>query len=65
MLGGVGGGVAEVVLLKVAEDGAGLEAIEVRQGIFGAVRDKGGEKGGDEEGGCKSSDGGHEWIKPW
>jgi hypothetical protein len=35
VLGGVGRGVAEVVLFEVAKDRAGLEAVEVREGLFG------------------------------
>jgi hypothetical protein len=38
VLGGIGWGVTEVVLFEVAKDWAGLEAVEVREGVFGVKR---------------------------
>lgn len=68
MLGGIGRGVAEVVLFEVAEDGAGLEAVEMREGVFGtnglgAGQEESGEKEQSERWGRVASDGGHGRIK--
>jgi hypothetical protein len=35
VLGRIGWGVAEIILLEMAENRAGLEAVEVREGVFG------------------------------
>jgi hypothetical protein len=65
MLGGIGGGVAEVILLEVTEDGAGLEALQVGERVFGMERlDAGKEESGSNEGsGRVANDGGHGRIK--
>jgi hypothetical protein len=50
MLGGIGGGVAEVILFEVTENGAGLEALQVGERVFGMERlDVGKEESGSNE----------------
>jgi hypothetical protein len=61
VLGGIRGRMAEVVFLKVAEDGAGVEALEVRERVFSAK----GESVGEEDDERKADEQGHREIKAW
>ena len=40
LLGGVGGGMAEIIFLEVAKDGAGLQAFDLGERIFGTKGDE-------------------------
>lgn len=58
VLGGIGGGVAEVVLFEMAQDRAGLEAFDLGKRVFGACRKCSGEENGgsdDDSGGGNDS----------